>query len=206
MENNGLTGSIPNLVSIESLLLRHNFLTGTIPGDAKFENLRDISLSLNMMSGSIPELLFSPTLQKIDLWVNHFSSSLSSRIGDLGLINYLDVSFNDLTGTLPSEIGNLNNTLVALYDLAGKFVAVRQPTLRDSAGQFHIFDCFECSTFCQKPHGVFGYVLQQDILIYTGSSRLWWCGASCGMQLLYSLLRLVVQQLHYKRRGCMSSE
>jgi hypothetical protein len=115
MDQNELTGSIPTFLSIETLSLRYNFLSGSVSSDVEFENVRFISLYHNMMSGSIPECFFTPTLQHLDLWDNDFSGSLSSRIGDLVELFYLDVSSNSLTGTIPSEIGELDNTLEFLY-------------------------------------------------------------------------------------------
>jgi Leucine rich repeat len=115
LSSNGLTGSIPTIVSIETMLFESNFLSGTIQGSVPFENLRLVYLDFNMISGHIPETLLSPTLEVLSLWDNNFAGSISTRIGDLVQANLLDFSNNDITGTIPSEIGALNNKLGILY-------------------------------------------------------------------------------------------
>jgi Leucine rich repeat len=121
MDYNALTGSIPAFLSIESISVRFNFLSGTIASDDAFENLKYIYLSFNMLSGSIPESFFSPTVQVISLWENNFIGSPSSKVGDLVETSSLDLSYNDLTGFIPSEIGDLSRSLVGLYLDSNRF-------------------------------------------------------------------------------------
>jgi hypothetical protein len=121
MDYNGLTGSIPTFLSIETLSVRYNFLSGTVPSDVASEKLAYLFLSYNMLSGSIPESLFSPDMQVIILGENNFSGSLSSRIGDFVLLYLLDLSINDLTGTIPSQIGQLSDILGGLYLEGNRF-------------------------------------------------------------------------------------
>jgi hypothetical protein len=58
--------------------------------------------------------LFSPTLEVLVLWENTFGGSLSSRIGSLVQMNYLDLTTTNVIGTIPSEIGTLR-MLGSLY-------------------------------------------------------------------------------------------
>jgi hypothetical protein len=68
-----------------------------------------------MILGSIPESIFSASmLLWFSLWENQFSGSLSSKLGNLVELEFLNLSSNDLTGVIPSEMGLLNN-LVYLY-------------------------------------------------------------------------------------------
>jgi hypothetical protein len=115
MTFNGLAGSIPTLLSIKGMLLESNFLSGTFPGSVPFENLRLLYLDFNMISGRVPESLLSPTFEVLSLRDNTLDGSISTRIGDLVQMKTLDLTNNDITGTIPSEIGALNNKLGSLY-------------------------------------------------------------------------------------------
>jgi Leucine rich repeat len=118
LNENELTGSVPKLSSpsLEKLKLYTNFLTGTI-SDSDYdslENMRSIQLDSNLLSGSIPESIYSSKLEILSLWDNQISGSLSNKIGRCAELNYLDLSTNDLTGTIPSAIRSLSN-LEGLY-------------------------------------------------------------------------------------------
>jgi Leucine rich repeat len=115
LSSNGLTGSIPTIASIEAMSLNANFLSGTIQSSVSFENLRLVYLDFNMISGHVPETLFSPTVEVLSLWDNNFAGSISTRIGALVQMDTLDLANNDITGTIPSEIGALSNKLGSLY-------------------------------------------------------------------------------------------
>jgi hypothetical protein len=116
MSDNELTGSVPRLstATLEKLILSSNFFSGTISDSDSFENLRLINLDLNMLTGSIPESIYSTKLDSLSLWDNQISGSLSDKVGRCVELKILDLSENDLTGTIPSAIGALSN-LEALY-------------------------------------------------------------------------------------------
>jgi hypothetical protein len=115
MSYNALTGSVPMLPSVEIMSIGSNYLTGFIPESASSTSLQVIVLDWNMISGSIPESIFSFfKLSTFSLWENQISGSLSSKLGDLVELVLLDLSSNALTGVIPSEIGLLKN-LDTLY-------------------------------------------------------------------------------------------
>jgi hypothetical protein len=109
MDYNELTGSIPIMLSIEYLSLGVNFLSGTIPDSVTFENMYTFIADYNMISGRLPESLFTPTLELLSLGDNKLSGSLTNKISDLVELWHLGLMNNDLTGTIPSEIGALKN-------------------------------------------------------------------------------------------------
>jgi hypothetical protein len=102
LSNNLMTGEIPATVvgrmqALETLDLSHNGLSGTIPSVlGELPELRRLWLRSNMFSGSIPrELGITPSLT---LYVDRNQRHLEE----------LDVSANLLVGTIPEELGNLN--------------------------------------------------------------------------------------------------
>ncbi|XP_021679458.1 probable inactive receptor kinase At5g10020 isoform X2 [Hevea brasiliensis] len=124
LSSNKLSGSLPNLTSqffrLSKLILRNNSLEGNLPlqlGDSP--GLSAIDLSLNQLSGPIPSGLFtSMTLTNLNLSRNQFTGPIplqGSRVGELLFLpsypkmESLDLSYNSLTGGLPSDIGNMGS-------------------------------------------------------------------------------------------------
>jgi hypothetical protein len=115
MSYNELTGTLPTILSIEALSFGFNYFTGTIADSVAYPNLRYAFVQKTFISGSLPKSFFSPKLIELDLWDNQLSGSLSDElVGSLELLSFLDLSANDMTGTIPTEIGLLYN-LEKLY-------------------------------------------------------------------------------------------
>jgi Leucine-rich repeat (LRR) protein len=53
-------------------------------------------------------------VSEIDLWSNSLTGSIPTELGNLSNLTILSLSSNDLTGTIPTELGNLSN-LTSLY-------------------------------------------------------------------------------------------
>ncbi|CAB9520668.1 leucine Rich Repeat [Seminavis robusta] len=115
-----LTGTVPTelvkLDGLQVLAFPRNSLTGTPPSElGLMQNLQEITLESNQLSGiPIPDEWFRlSNLNRLQLGDhrlggNHFSPTpLSSRIGQLTKLHYLDLSFADTTGTMPSELFRL---------------------------------------------------------------------------------------------------
>lgn len=137
LSSNGLTGSIPNLTAqfqkLAILNLHNNSLVGSLPTVlGTFQSLSAVDLSLNKLDGPIPSNFFtSMTLTNLNLSGNYFNGSIpfqrSHASGFLTqpiypMIESLDLSDNSLTGTLPSDIGNLGRLKLlnlAKNDLSG---------------------------------------------------------------------------------------
>ena len=114
LNNNQLSGSIPDLSSLTNLtdlLLNNNQLNGSIPTQlGSLTNLRDLQLSYNQLSGSIPYQLGNLTnLTDLQLIGNHLSGSIPYQLGSLTNLQYLFLQINQLSGSIPSQLGNLTN-------------------------------------------------------------------------------------------------
>ena len=141
--NNQLTGEIPaelgNLTNLEQLLLTNNQLTGCIPGglrDVPLNDLAQLGLDYCMPAASPAN---TPTDQDAlvtlynatsgDNWANNDNWLSDKPLGEWhgvttdsdGRVRRLDLSFNELAGTIPAELGSLSNleSLVPQLQRAG---------------------------------------------------------------------------------------
>lgn len=135
---NNLTGPLPKILfeskKLQSILLRANQLTGDIPPQAfLMPNLKELrlgynqfrgsippeigkfggnslQLSSNLLSGAIPQELYSATgLQNLLINENLLTGNLSPSIGALTALHDLAYGRNHMQGPMPSQIGLLKN-------------------------------------------------------------------------------------------------
>ncbi|KAI3974589.1 hypothetical protein MKX01_034578 [Papaver californicum] len=104
---NHFNGSIPprgwseNLTDIN---LSCNQLTGPIPLEwFRLLKLVNLNLKNNSFNGTIPRALFTlPSLRKLELTMNQFTGKLDEfSNGSFSLLETLDMSFNNLLGPIP---------------------------------------------------------------------------------------------------------
>ncbi len=116
---NNLTGTIPQelgkLANLRILSLWANDLIGAIPSDlGALASLETLWLSHNALTGSIPPQLGNlRNLRKMDLGHNRLTGTIPRQLGNLANLRMLDFGGNELTGTIPPQLGNL----VSLQDL-----------------------------------------------------------------------------------------
>ncbi|KAL7133936.1 hypothetical protein ABFS83_12G173000 [Erythranthe nasuta] len=113
LSENEFLGQIPpSLSKLRQLYLLHlnnNHLNGSIPpsfGD--FQYLQELDLSRNNLTGTIPKNLMtlSSLTLSLNLAENQLSGSLPSEVGQLINLGYFDVSENLLSGEIPSTLGS----------------------------------------------------------------------------------------------------
>ncbi|KAJ4724558.1 Inactive receptor kinase [Melia azedarach] len=125
LSSNSLTGRLPNQTSqflrLTSFKVSNNSLEGALPAVlGTYPELKVIDLSLNHLNGTLlPSLFTSTKLTDFNLSNNNFSGSLPLReihnnptdsTQNLSLVS-LDLSYNSLSGRLPSEISKFQNLL-----------------------------------------------------------------------------------------------
>ncbi|KAI3705430.1 hypothetical protein L1987_75667 [Smallanthus sonchifolius] len=108
---NRLSGPIPdamgNLSSLLTLSLFSNMLEEYIPSSlGNCQRLLELYLDNNNLNGKIPtQLLQLSSLSKmLDLSKNNLSGSLPIEVGDLKMLSNLDISHNNLSGEIPTSL------------------------------------------------------------------------------------------------------
>ncbi|KAI7755550.1 hypothetical protein M8C21_014091 [Ambrosia artemisiifolia] len=151
LSSNKLTGNFPNLTSgfngLVSLNLGNNSLKGSVP-PIMIPNLVFLDLRRNELDGQIPPGLFtSMTLTHLDLSNNRFTGPIplhgSQEKSLIALSSYppmefLDLSYNTLTGPLSSDIGNFRRLRV--LNLGNDGLSGELPNELTKLGQLEYLD------------------------------------------------------------------
>ena len=121
-----MTGPIPPQLAaldyLQVLRLDNNQLTGPVPPQlGSLADLQVLSLSFNRLTGTVPT-----QFEFGDLAIKHFAYVATQRAwaghyhprhwGALRRLQRLDLSHNQLTGTIPSQLGSLPSLEVLLLD------------------------------------------------------------------------------------------
>lgn len=114
--NNTITGTLPeafgeDAMSLRSLLLPDNELTGNIPGNYLGTSpLEFVHLGNNGFSGPIPTSIGNNAyLRQLDLSGNSMTGTISAEIGGYEVLEALSLANNELQGNIPNEIYDLTN-------------------------------------------------------------------------------------------------
>lgn len=109
MNNNGLTGTIPDLTEmafLRTLRLGNNIFQGPVPPFDDMHILNTIDLSNNKLSGSIPESFLDRVGQKLSIEVDLSNNMMTGQIPG-GLSRFDDLSLylrGNLIGSIPSVL------------------------------------------------------------------------------------------------------
>ncbi|KAH9685304.1 protein kinase domain-containing protein [Citrus sinensis] len=121
---NWFYGSIPssifNMSSLLSIYFNNNTLFGELPPNfcnqmsnlEYCKQLRELSLSSNYFSGTIPKEIGNLTkLTRLNLRQNKLQGEIPEELGNLAELEMLWLQNNSLTGTIPSSIFSLSSLL-----------------------------------------------------------------------------------------------
>ncbi|XP_065627590.1 LOW QUALITY PROTEIN: receptor-like protein 9DC3 [Quercus suber] len=105
--------NMANLTSLTSLVLRECGLHGEFPaGIFQLPNLEVLSVRFNAnLTGYVPEFNRSSPLKQLWLAGTSFYGELPNSIGDLKLLNSIDVRDCNFSGPVPSSLGNLTELI-----------------------------------------------------------------------------------------------
>ncbi|KAL8549704.1 hypothetical protein ACS0TY_008516 [Phlomoides rotata] len=128
LPGSGLRGPLPlnsvgNLTQLQVLSLRGNSLSGELPADlASCKLLEEIHLQGNSFSGQIPASFFTlENLARVNLAGNGFSGNLPPGFNNLTNLWILYLENNNFTGALPdwNSLNQLRNLNVSFNRLTG---------------------------------------------------------------------------------------
>ncbi|XP_030456392.1 probable LRR receptor-like serine/threonine-protein kinase At2g24230 [Syzygium oleosum] len=93
-------------------------LSGPIPDTTlgKLSKLQTLDLSNNKITGLASDFWSLGSLKSLNLSSNQISGSLSSNIGNFGSLEVIDVSGNNFSGEIPAAIGSLQSLQVLKLD------------------------------------------------------------------------------------------
>ncbi|XP_071738685.1 receptor kinase-like protein Xa21 [Rutidosis leptorrhynchoides] len=138
--DNQFLGPIPDTIGNWSMINRlgidSNELEGIIPLSlGNCYRLKVLYRDNNRLSGNIPKQLLQLSSLSIgvDLSHNNLSGSLPSEIGDLKMLSFLKLSHNDLSGNIPSSLSGCSS-LSYLYINDNLFQGMLQPSLSSMRG------------------------------------------------------------------------
>lgn len=111
LRNNKLFGSLPvelyNLVELQSLDLSQNVFNDSIPDGfgSHLTSLQNLNLSFNVIRGSIPADFgnLSNLRATLDLSHNVFTGPIPLSLSSLPASLYIDLSYNNLSGSIPPQ-------------------------------------------------------------------------------------------------------
>lgn len=120
LSNNYLSGTLPNCIgSLKSMTyfsIGQNNVVGTIPPFSNGSSYNYFAVYNNQMSGMLPDVSAMSYLEYFFVQNNSFTGSISFELYSNETVNkleYVDVSTNILTGTLPSILFERNPHLVS---------------------------------------------------------------------------------------------
>ncbi|TYH21034.1 hypothetical protein ES288_A04G010100v1 [Gossypium darwinii] len=127
---NKIEGKIPQWMqkvgndSLWYLNVSHNSLTEV--GHFPWKNIEVLDLSSNLIRGNLP--IPASTIKVFLISNNSFNGEVSSLICNASSLRIVDLSHNNLSGTIPQCFGNLSNTLEFLNLKKNKFYGTIPPT------------------------------------------------------------------------------
>ncbi|XXG76677.1 hypothetical protein AAC387_Pa08g0979 [Persea americana] len=110
--DNILKGQIPseigNLHNLKTLVLEWNSLRGPIPATIfNISTLQAISFAANHLSSNLPSMIGLSNLEYLYLGVNNLSGLIPNSIENASNLIRVDVTHNMFTGSIPNALGNL---------------------------------------------------------------------------------------------------
>lgn len=94
---------------VTNMLLKGLNLTGPLPEEfLELTHLQEIDLTRNFINGSIPRNFSRLPLRILSLLGNQLTGSIPSEIGNIATLEELVLEDNQLSGSLPPNLGNLN--------------------------------------------------------------------------------------------------
>ncbi|KAJ0691567.1 putative leucine-rich repeat-containing, plant-type, leucine-rich repeat domain superfamily [Helianthus annuus] len=187
LSHNMLHGSIPvRPPTTEYFWVSNNRLTGEIPPSiCDLLSLQSLDLSFNNITGLIPPCL-KKSIELFSVSNNRLTGEIPPSICDLMSLLWLDLSFNDITGLIPPCLKKLSNSLLVLNLRRNTFQGTI-PNIFTNESKHQIIDLSENKLEGKVPRSLencvklqildLGYNLIEDMFPF-------WLGALSELQVL----------------------
>ncbi|KAJ6929478.1 protein BRASSINOSTEROID INSENSITIVE 1-like [Populus alba x Populus x berolinensis] len=121
LSSNNLSGSVPSsfgsCTSLESFDISTNNFTGGLPDSfSQHASLESLDLSSNSLSGPIPAGFNCSQLTALHLSYNYLTGTIPSSLGTLNKLRDLNLWFNQLHGEIPLELMNIKALETLILD------------------------------------------------------------------------------------------
>jgi Leucine-rich repeat (LRR) protein len=104
-----ISSSLGNLTFLQTLDLSNNSFIGPLPLLNKLRNLDVLFLGSNLLEDVIPDWLTNcSNLVQLDLSENNLTGHIPSNIDILKKLEYIGLYYNNLTGVIPPTLGNIS--------------------------------------------------------------------------------------------------
>ncbi|XP_060171516.1 receptor-like protein EIX2 [Lycium barbarum] len=116
----GISDAVPDWfveldLKLDNLDIANNNLSGKVPNKFQFNFIANVDISMNLFEGPLP--LWSSNITTLYLRDNLFSGPIPLNIcGALPNLTDLDISMNNLNGTIPLCIGDMNQLTTLALD------------------------------------------------------------------------------------------
>ena len=109
-----IKGTIPfeigALTNLKNLEIYDNELSGTLPSSFKMlRQMKRIDMLNNTIEGTLDWILDMPEIEVLNVRDNKFHGRIPSKIGDLKMLAWVDLSGNMFTGEIPSSFADILN-------------------------------------------------------------------------------------------------
>ncbi|XVF79033.1 hypothetical protein PTKIN_Ptkin14bG0187000 [Pterospermum kingtungense] len=144
ISGNSFTGNIPkfifqNWTNLEQIYMEGSGLSGPIPIIDSLENLTYIVISdLNGAEAKFPQLSNLAQLQRLVLRSCNLIGELPASLGEFTKLKSLDVSFNRLSGTIPTCLSALKVSLNYLFLTGNNFTGAVPEWMRETEEHFDL--------------------------------------------------------------------
>ncbi|KAF5475298.1 hypothetical protein F2P56_007115 [Juglans regia] len=154
-ENNfagAIPNEIGHLQNLENLNIGDNHFSGPIPFEVfNITTLQIIGMPLNNLSGPLPSNLglFLPNLQRLLFGGNELNGTIPSSISNASQLTHLDLSTNSFSGFIPNTIGNLG--LLQYLNLEFNNLTIGSPEMNSLFSSLSNCIYLEILSFTENP-------------------------------------------------------
>nr|XP_043631780.1 probable LRR receptor-like serine/threonine-protein kinase IRK [Erigeron canadensis] len=122
LSNNVFSGAVPDAIgeiqSLKVLNISNNGFSGSLPASlVNCKNIQILDVSRNSLTGFLPTWVFQLGVQSILLSGNRLTGSIFGAVSSSGAVSHqnlqvLDISHNELSGEIPSDIGKFSGLVL----------------------------------------------------------------------------------------------